>query len=119
VDIDGDIAAIRITGGAVVEARFEGDFRPGNACIVTIRPERVAVAAVNFAEMGEGAIQAHLIDTSFAGDVQLMRFALDTKRGNARELLVSRPSGAIPPRRSDMCLAWQAHHARAFRADAP
>lgn len=117
VDIEDDIAAIRLTSGAVVEARFVGELREGEACIVTLRPERIAVAAVNVSEMGEGAVAAHLIETIFAGDIQTLRFSLDSRRGTVAEVIVTRPSGVALPRNRDMCLAWQPHHARAFRAD--
>lgn len=117
VDIDDDIAAIRLTNGALVEARFVGELHAGEACIVALRPERIAVAAVNVSEMGEGAVAAHLVDTIFEGNVQTLRFSLDTRRGAAPEVLVTRPSGVALPRNRDMCLAWQPHHARAFRAD--
>lgn len=117
VDIDDDIAAVRLAGGALVEARFTGDLNAGDTCVVALRPERIAVAAVNLADMGEGAVPAHLIETVFEGDVQRMRFSLDTRRGVAPEVLVTRPSGAAPPRNKEMCLAWQPHHARAFRIE--
>ena len=117
VDIEDDIAAVRLTGGALVEARFTGEMRPGEACVVALRPERIAVAAVNFSDMGEGAVPAHLIETVCEGDVQRMRFSLDNRRGLGPEILVTRPSGATLPRSKDMCLAWQSHHARAFRAE--
>lgn len=118
VDIDDDIAAVRLTGGALVEARFTGEMRPGEACVIALRPERIAVAAVNFTEMGEGAVPAHLIETVFEGGVQRMRFSLDNRRGLPHEVVVTRPSGAPMPRNKDMCLAWQPHHARAFRTEA-
>jgi putative spermidine/putrescine transport system ATP-binding protein len=117
VDIEDDIAAVRLTGGALVEARFVGDLHPGEACIVALRPERIAVAAINIAEMSEGAVPAHLIETVFTGNLQTLRFSIDTRRGTAPEILVTRPSGAALPRSPEMCLAWQPHHARAFRAD--
>lgn len=117
VDIEDDIAAVRLTGGALVEARFTGEMRAGEACVVALRPERIAVAAGNFIDMGEGAVPAHLIETVFEGNVQRMRFSLDNRRGLAHEVLVIRPAGAPLPRGKEMCLAWQPHHARAFGAE--
>ena len=60
---------------------------------------------------------AQLIETVFEGDVQRMRFSLGNRRGLGQEVLVTRPSGATLPRNKDMCLAWQPHHAFAFRAE--
>ena len=117
VDVEDDIAAVRITGGALVEARFTGEMRAGEACVIALRPERIAVAAGNFADMGESAVPAQLIETVFEGDVQRMRFSLGNRRGLGQEVLVTRPSGATLPRSKDMCLAWQPHHAFAFRAE--
>ena len=117
VDIEDDIAAIRLTSGALVEARFVGELQAGDACIVTLRPERIAVAAINIGEMGEGAVPAHLVDATFTGHVQTLRFSLDAKRGNAPAVIVTRPSGIALPSNPEMCLAWQPHHARAFRAE--
>jgi putative spermidine/putrescine transport system ATP-binding protein len=118
VDLDDDIAAIRLAGGALVEARFVDDLKPGEACVVALRPERIAVATGNLAELGDGAVPVHLVETVFAGDQQRLRFSMDRSRGQAPEIFVTRPVGAILPRTADMCLAWQPHHARAFRTEA-
>lgn len=117
VDIDDDIAAIRLAGGALVEARFSGEMQPGDACVIALRPERIAVAAINLGDMGDGAVPVHLVETVFEGGVQRMRFSLDNRRGVAQDILVTRPSGALLPRGKDMCVAWQPHHAHAFRAE--
>ncbi len=117
VEIEDDIAIIRLIGGANVEARFIDTLDLTEPCIVTLRPERIAVAAVLVGEMSEGAVPAHLVETVFTGGQQHLRFSLDGRAGVAPEVIVIRPSGAILPRNPAMCLAWQPHHAQAFKAE--
>ncbi len=118
LDNEDDIVRIRLAGGSVVEARAIEDFVAGDACVVTLRPERIAVAAVQAAEMGEGAVAAKLMEAVFAGDQTRMRFSLDNRGGPAAEVLVIRPSAIALPRGQSMCLAWQPYHAHAFRTEA-
>lgn len=118
LDLDDDIARIRLAGGALVEARFVEALQPGEACVVALRPERIAIAAVVASEMGQGAVAAKLVDTVFEGAQMRLRFSLDTKAGAAPDVLVVRPAGAALPRGNTISLAWQAHHAVAFRTEA-
>lgn len=118
IDSDDDIARIRLSGGAVVEARTADPLRDGEACVVALRPERIAVAADIVGEMGEGALSVRLVERVFGGDQIRLRFRLDTTHGPAPELVVTRPSGAILPLGETMSLAWQPHHAHAFRTEA-
>ena len=94
----------------------------GAACVVTIRPDRIAVAAIDASERGEGAIPARLIEASFEGEQNRLRFAVGQERhggaGGATELIASRPASLPLPRGGAMSLAWQPHHAHAFRPEA-
>jgi ABC-type Fe3+/spermidine/putrescine transport system ATPase subunit len=103
-----DIARIRLEGGQVVEARDREELAEGDACVVAIRPERIAAAA---ADLGEGALAGRLVETLFEGDRTRMRFALD-----GAMLTVLRPSALPAPRGDQVSLAWQPHHAQVFRA---
>lgn len=116
LDQEDDIARIRIAGGVVVEARCVDDIPDGSACVLTIRPDRIAVAAIAASEMGDGAIPAHLIESLFEGDHTRLRFALG-EVGTA-ELIASRPASLPEPRGDAISLAWQPHHAHAFRPEA-
>jgi putative spermidine/putrescine transport system ATP-binding protein len=120
LEIEDDIARIRLAGGAIVEARMAEALQGGDNCIVTLRPERIAVAALRADELGDGAVPVRLIETLFAGDQTRLRFSLDIKgeadAGPAGELVVDRPSSVAPPRGQSLCLAWQSHQAQAFRA---
>ncbi len=106
--IEDDIAVIRLAGGAVVEARDAGVVA-GAACIVAIRPERLAVAT---GDMGDDAVAATLREISFRGDH--LRLLLDVA-GTA--VVVKRPSvvpmADLAPGTA-LALAWQPHHARAL-----
>lgn len=118
LDCEDDIARIRLSGGAVVEARAIEPLEAGHGCVIALRPERIAVASVVADDLGEGAVPARLIETVFAGDHVRLRFSLDSRGGAAPEVTVIRPAGAIPPRGKSVCLAWQPHHAHAFPTEA-
>lgn len=114
-ELDDDIAVIRLPGGALVEAVAVG-VAPGHRCVVAIRPERVALAAVSAAEMGDSALPAILREITFHGDHH--RLLLDLA---GFPLVIKRPAGAalagLRPG-AEVAVAWQGHHARAFRPEA-
>lgn len=109
---------VRLDVGALVEARA-GDaaarygFRPGGRCVVCVRPERVAVAAIPADQMGEGAVAAEIAWVAFHGS----HLRLGLRVGNAG-VVASRPAGTslrgIAAGRM-VSVAWQPHHATAFR----
>jgi putative spermidine/putrescine transport system ATP-binding protein len=112
-EIEDDILQISLDCGPVVEgAVFEGA-AIGGRCRVYVRPERVALAPTSAANMGEGAIDATVIDTRFGGETTMVRVLI----GAGAELVVSRPAvavlGGIKPG-LPCAVAWQAHHALVF-----
>jgi len=117
VDCEDDIARVRLAGGIIVEGHTAEELHAGEACVIALRPERIAVAAVQADEMGFGALPARLLETVFAGDHTKMRFSIDTRTEHGPELIVSRPSSATAMRSNVVCLAWQPHHAHAFRTE--
>jgi ABC-type Fe3+/spermidine/putrescine transport system ATPase subunit len=116
LDQEDDIARVRVAGDVTVSARCVDAIADGAACVVTIRPERIAVAAGSAADMGEGAIAARLIEAVFEGEHTRLRFAVGL--GPAAEIVVFRPGALAVPREGAMSLAWQPHHALAFRPEA-
>lgn len=105
--IEDNVAFVRLDGGALVEARDAGVVT-GGACLVAIRPERLAVMA---GDMGDDAVAAVLREASFRGDH--LRLVVDV---GGIEVVVKRPTvvplaGLMPG--AALALAWQAHHARA------
>ncbi len=114
VEIDEDIALVRLACGPLVEATPGRTLAPGDACMLTLRPDRIAVAAASAAEMGDGALDATLIEAQFLGDSYRLRLLI----GSGAEIVVRRPAaaglrGLVVGR--GVALAWQAQHAFAFR----
>ena len=115
--IEDDIAVVALDCGAEIEARVI-DAAVGQACIVAIRPERVAVAAIAASEMGDGAIDAVLQEIVFQGDQLRLRLLIGSGPVGQAEIAIKRPAGTplggLQPGRL-AAVAWQAHHALAFR----
>ena len=108
-----DIATVHLDCGPVVEARSNGGLAEGAACVFVLRPEHIALAPVRAAEMGEGALDATLIESQFWGDSYRLRLLI----GSGAELVVRRPAiaglrGLVAGRHC--AVAWQSHHAMAF-----
>ena len=115
--VDEDIALVRLACGPLVEARLGKTLQAGDPCILVLRPDRIAIASVPAAEMGETAIDATLIEAQFLGDTYRLRLLI----GSGAELIVRRPAAAglrgLAAGRV-AAVAWQPHHAAAFRDDA-
>ena len=108
-----DIATVQLACGPLVEARAADDLPTGRDCLFMLRPEHIAVAPVAAAEMGDGALDATLIETQFWGDSYRLRLLI----GSGAELVVRRPAiaglrGLAPGR--PCAVAWQSHHAMVF-----
>ena len=98
--LEGDECQVRLDCGPELWARRADAGGPGSRCIVAIRPERVAVAAMSAEEMGEGALAAALRDAIFLGDH--VRLLLELGRGGV--LVAKRPAGSRVPRIGGPCL---------------
>jgi putative spermidine/putrescine transport system ATP-binding protein len=111
--VEDDVATIRLACGPEVEARCNRDLAPGDACLLLLRPDRIAIAAVPAAEIGDGALDATLIETQFHGDTYRLRLLI----GSGAEIVVRRPAGAglrgLTPGHV-AAIAWQPYHAIAF-----
>ena len=111
--LEGDECQVRLDCGPALWARRADAAGPGSRCIVAIRPERVAVAAMSAEEMGEGALESALRDAIFLGDH--VRLLLELGRGGV--LVAKRPAGSRVPRIGGPCsVAWDPYAAFAFRA---
>ncbi|WP_165982625.1 ABC transporter ATP-binding protein [Dankookia rubra] len=111
--LDGDECQVRLDCGPELWARRGDAAGPGSRCIVAIRPERVAVAAMTAEEMGEGALEAALRDAIFLGDH--VRLLIELGRGGT--LVARRPAGSRVPRvGGPASVAWDPYAAFAFRA---
>ena len=117
--IEDDLALVRLDCGPTVEARL-ADAGAGEACVVSVRPERIAVAAVAAEEMGEGALPATVIEVIFHGDHIRLRLEVGLPGAPAAPVTVKRPAGVpmvgLQPGQP-AAIAWQPYHARAFRPE--
>ncbi len=109
--VEDDIATVRLDCGPLVEATA-GDGRPGQPCLVFVRPERIAVAAGTAAEMGDGALPATVTARAWRGGQVRLTLALGEKK--PATLIVTRPAGAplagLQPGQA-AAIAWQPRHA--------
>ena len=116
--VEDDVAQIRLLCGPLVEAASSRELQPGDPCVMTVRPDHVALAGVPAAEMGEGALDATLIEARFLGDSYRLRVLI----GSGAELVVRRPGAAglrgLAVGRA-VSIAWQPHHAQASRDETP
>ncbi len=113
-EIDADfMARVGLDCGLTVEAAASENLRPRDRCVFFLRPERVAVAAMRAGDMGEGAIEAKVLEALNLGDTVRVRLLL----GSGAELLVKRPAAAgmrgLQPGQT-VAVAWQPEHAAAF-----
>ncbi len=117
-EIEDDIALIKLDCGPTAEALPGPTLAPGDPCVLTLRPDRIAIASASAAEMGDHAIDATLIEAQFQGDSYRLRLLI----GSGAEIVVRRPAAAGLRGLhvgGSASLAWQAHHASAFRPATP
>jgi putative spermidine/putrescine transport system ATP-binding protein len=114
-----DECRVRLDVGLEVEARIADAGGPGTRCVVAVRPERVAIAAVAAREFGEegGALAAVVIESIFLGDHVRLKVSL----GDRGEIVAKRPAMGPPPPPpgTHVSVAWHAANARAFRIEGP
>jgi putative spermidine/putrescine transport system ATP-binding protein len=114
---DGDEVTVRLACGPVIAAQAADCGQAGEGCLVAIRPERIAVAAVAAADMGEGALPAVLQEAIFLGDHVRLRLSM----GDGGEMLAKRPAGVgtLPEPGGPAAIAWPEGAAFAFREPPP
>ncbi len=116
--IEDDLALVQLDCGPTVEARL-ADAEEGETCVVSVRPERIAVAAVTAAEMGEGALPATVTETIFHGDHIRLRLEVGLPGSPPAPITVKRPAGVpmvgLEPGQP-AAIAWQPYHAQALPA---
>ncbi len=114
-DLDDEVATVRLACGPVIEAQPGRALATGDPCVVSLRPDRIAVAAASAAEMGVHAVDATLIEAQFQGD----SYRLVLLIGSGAQIIVKRPAAAGLRGLGvggTVALAWQPHHAFAFSA---
>ncbi len=105
--------SVRLACGPTVAALAVDCGGPGESCLVAVRPERVAVAAVTATDLGEGAMPATLVEAIFLGDHVRLRMSV----GDGGEILAKRPTGlgTLPEPGGPAAIAWPEGAAFAFR----
>ena len=120
IRIEDDVALVRLACGREMEAEpGETDIgevlQEGAACVLCVRPERIATAFITRPglDVGMDSLPATLLEGVHLGDHLRLRFRLE----DGTELLVRRPPSSLPgdlrPDRPAL-LAWQPHQARVF-----
>jgi ABC-type Fe3+/spermidine/putrescine transport system ATPase subunit len=113
--LEADSVTVRLACGPLVEAARGGaGLEQGKPCVVIVRPDSIALATVPARDMGEGALEARLLESQFLGDSYTLRLLI----GSGVELVVRRPAlgglrGLSAGRAASV--AWQPHQAFAFR----
>ena len=115
--LEDGIATLRLPGGLAVEGMAVDAMRPGMECVLSIRPERIAIADMNPNDMFEGALPAKLRRTVFAGICTRLSLELVLGQEHRADLIASRPCGAALPRNGSVGVAWQPSHASVFAVD--
>ncbi|MCO6414734.1 TOBE domain-containing protein [Siccirubricoccus sp. KC 17139] len=110
--LEEDMARVKLDCGPELEARLADAGGPGSRCIVAVRPEKVAVAAMSAEELGEGAVPAALREVVFLGPE--IRLVLEIGTGG---VLVARrpPGGRLPRPGGPAAVAWDGYAAFAYR----
>lgn len=106
-----DFATVALACGPVVEAAPVPPEKKGTACVLALRPRRIALSAGPAAEMGAGALPARLLAATPLGEEVRFELALGDPPAT---LTVLRPAGAPPPGAvgGEVAVAWQPDHAR-------
>jgi putative spermidine/putrescine transport system ATP-binding protein len=91
-DRDGDGISVRLSGGEVIRAAA-GSVRPGQSCVVSLRPERIVARAGslegNAAAAGSNSVAAMLAETIYLGDHVRLRLKL----ADQTDLMATMPVG--------------------------
>jgi putative spermidine/putrescine transport system ATP-binding protein len=113
IDAEDNMVKVALAGGRSLWA-MQGDCgRVGARVVISVRPERIALAPGPAADLSEDAIPARVVETIYLGDHVRVRLALE---GGA-EVMAKRPIAAADPRLvagAEAAVAWQPEHAIAF-----
>lgn len=119
IRVDDEGALVRLSSGYEMEGEPGEPLQEGAACVLCVRPERIATAFLTRPglEIGTASLPAILLEAVHLGDHLRLRFRLE----DGSEMLVRRPpaalAGELRPDRPAL-LAWQPHQAMVFLAPA-
>jgi putative spermidine/putrescine transport system ATP-binding protein len=112
---DEGIAVVELASGRRLRARRADSGPPGSPALLSVRPERVAIAAAAAEDLGAFALPATVAEVIYLGDHVRVRLALE----GGLELVAKRPAAAaagLAPGAS-VAVAWQPGDAIAFAPD--
>jgi putative spermidine/putrescine transport system ATP-binding protein len=112
-DEEDGMVRVALAGGQSLWAMRGDCGAVGAGAVVSVRPERIALAPGAAADLSEDAIPALVRETIYLGDHVRVRLALE---GGA-EVMAKRPIAAADPRLvpgAEAAVAWQPEHAIAF-----
>ncbi len=113
IDSEDGMVKVALAGGRSLWAMRGDCGAAGARAVVSVRPERIALAPGPAADLSEDAIPARVVETIYLGDHVRVRLALE---GGA-EVMAKRPIAAADPRLvagAEAAVAWQPEHAIAF-----
>ncbi len=107
--IDGARCAVRAAGGAMLAGTFGGSLSPGEAALVSVRPEQIV--------LGDGpadcALDGTLAEAIYLGDHLRLRIAVR----EMGDIVVKSHAAHAPPVGAAVRLGWRAEDCRVFRLD--
>ena len=118
VDPDDDRdATVRLACGTAMPAQRHEDTEAGGLCLLAIRPDHIAFAALEADALGGAALPATLVEHRQTGDQLRLRLRL----ADGTLLAVRRPAAAVTPRElararlpNGASVAWRTSQATAF-----
>jgi putative spermidine/putrescine transport system ATP-binding protein len=113
IDARNNMVSVTLPNGRSLWAMRGDCGTAGSRVVVSVRPERIALAPGPAADLSEDAIPARVVETIYLGDHLRVRLAL---KGGA-EVMAKRPIAAADPRLvagAEAAVAWQPEHAIAF-----
>jgi len=120
--LEDDLVQVRLDAGCGTEAaqpEWTPPIEPGERCVVGIRPERVALAAIPASMLGDGAMAARVEAARFRGDHVGVRLRVGSDDHGF--VITSKRHPDLPPRElspgAAVSVAWQPHDARLFRPE--
>ena len=116
-DAEDDEADVHLASGATVPARLFEGVGAGDLCLVAVRPDQIAFAALPAREMGGRSVEATLIEVFELGDHLRLRLRL----ADGTQVWVRRPSASLTQRDvarasepGGASLAWRSASAVAY-----
>jgi putative spermidine/putrescine transport system ATP-binding protein len=116
-DLEDDEADVHLACGATVPARLFDGVGAGDLCLVAVRPDQIAFAALPAREMGDRSVEATLIEVCELGDHLRLRLRL----ADGTQVWVRRPSASLTQRDvarasepGGASLAWRSASAVAY-----